>query len=123
MSRRSTASIRLWLVAALFGLNALLLAGVAQDGVALRDAAADQFSFQHDDGLAYTGIPGTDAVAPAHVRHVSRALLRASSPALPSQAASLFAPVFTGDRPVSENMVALGICPRPTGPSRAPPVA
>lgn len=122
MSRRSTASIRLWLVAALFGLNALLLTGITQDSTALRDAAADQFSF-HDDGPVYATVPGTDAVAPAHVRHVSRALLRASSPALASQAASLLAPVFTGDQLASENMVALGNSPRPTGPSRAPPAA
>ena len=121
MSHRSTALVRLWFVTVLFGLNALLVAGVSQDGVILR-AAADQLSLQ-DDTPAYAAIPGTEALVPTHVRHVSHALLRTSASALLSQAASIAVPAFTGDLTVRENVLALGNAARRTGPSRAPPVA
>jgi hypothetical protein len=120
MSRRSTASVRFWLVAALFGFNALLLTGAARDGV-VAHSAAGRLSLQYD-AAAYAAVPG-EAVAPAHVRHVSHALLRTSASALLPHATWIAAPAFAGDLTVRENVLALGGTPRPTGPSRAPPAA
>ena len=121
MSRRSTSSVRLWLVAALFGFNALLLASAVGDGAITRDATG-QLSFQ-SDVPAYASIPSTEAVVPAHTRHASHALPRTSASAMLSQATSMVAPAFAGDLPVRENVLALGNTPRSTGPSRAPPAA
>jgi hypothetical protein len=122
MSRRNTSPVRLWFIAALMGFNGLLLVGAAQGGAMLRSAAAGQLTFQ-DDAPASAAVPGTEALVPAHVRHLSHALLRTSASALLPQAASIVAPVFAGELPVCENVLALGNAPRPTGPSRAPPAA
>jgi hypothetical protein len=121
MSRRSTASVRFWLVAALFGLNALLLTGAARDGVVTRSAAG-QLSLQ-EDAPSYAAVPGTEAVAPAQARHVSHALLRTSASAVLPHTTWIAVPAFAGDLAVRENVLALGSTPRPTGPSRAPPAA
>lgn len=129
MSRRSSASVRLWLVAALFGLGALLPAGATPESAAARGASTTgQFLLQSDrlmpEALAYAPVPGTESITPARLRHLSPALLpRTSAPAPFLPVTHFVAPRFADRLPARENAPTVVATPRPAGHSRAPPVA
>jgi hypothetical protein len=121
MSRRNSASVRLWFVATFFTISALLAPCDAQH------TAVDQNGFHADiSALAanqYVGAPGTESFVPAHLRHVAHALLRTSPLATLPPSASIASPDFSGEVLSRENVAALGGVSRATGPSRAPPTA
>jgi hypothetical protein len=123
MRHRGPLSVRLWLVAVLFGLSGLLLAGAAQQGGASTDVfhkdALSADVWQHASVLS----GGTDAFTPGHLQRVSHVLPRTSLAATPVRTASIVAPAFAGNLPVREHVAALAPAPRASGPSRAPPAA
>ena len=124
MSRCSSASVRLWLVAALFGLNALLPASATADNVAAHSSNATGQLLFLNDALAYAPAPGTESIAPARLRHGSHALLpRTSAPAPLFPVTHFIAPKFADRLPARENAPTVAATPRPSGPSRAPPAA
>ena len=125
MRRLGQTSVQLWLVAALFGLSGLLLAGAAPHDEAA--AAADAFqkdalttgAWQHAAALP----SNTGALTPEYLRHASRALQRTSTSATLFGKAAIVARVFTEDLSAYENLLPLGDRSRTSGPSRAPPSA
>jgi hypothetical protein len=129
MYRRSSASYRLWLVAALFGLSALLPTGAAHVRESARPADVNSaHSAQDTAATQETVVSSAELFAPAHLRGVlhSRlvhALPRTSAPATLFRASGLIAPSFAKGLPARENVTALSGAPRTPGPSRAPPVA
>jgi hypothetical protein len=129
MPRRSSASFRLWLVAALFGLSALLPTGAAHARESARPAdVSSAHAAQDAAATPDTGVSGADLFAPAHLRGVSHprlvhALPRTSTPATLFRASCVIAPSFARRLPARESVMALSSAPRSPGPSRAPPVA
>ena len=122
MSRQSNASVRLWLVAALFAVGALLPA------VAARNSDAADHSLLRSDAhaaglLDHAVAPASESLAPAQLGHTSHALPRTSLAATLQRTASIAAPAFSGDLTEREHVAPLGDAPRPSGPSRAPPAA
>jgi hypothetical protein len=124
MSRRSSASVRLWLVAALFGLSSLLPAGAVARG----SATTGQFFLQNDrlmpEALAYAPVADTESIAPARLRHLSHALLpRASAPAPFLPVTHFVTPRFADRLTARRNAPTVVATWRPAGYSRAPPAA
>lgn len=120
MSRRSLASIRLWLVATLFGLSALLAAGGMQ-------GPADAVHGNRAQAFA-AGTPSVEPFAPVHLRRVApsrlvHALPRTSASASLFRAASAVPPIFAHSLALHEHVAALTVASLSTGPSRAPPAA
>ena len=120
MPRRSSASVRPWLVAALFACSALLWPCGAQSTMDQHALGADATA---SSAISYVGTPGTESFVPAHMRHASHALPRTSSSATPLSSASIGSPEFSGETLSRENTDALGVVPRADTPSRAPPTA
>jgi hypothetical protein len=129
MSRRSFASFRLWLVAVLFGLSALLTTGAAHPRESAGSAdVSSAHSAQDATATQETAASSAELFAPSHLRGVSHprlvhALLRTSAPATLFRASCLIAPSFAKRLTARENVTALSGAPRTPGPSRAPPVA
>jgi hypothetical protein len=123
MSRRSTASVRPWLIATLFALGALVSAGVAANHAFAAHHCLVHSGAQAARLLDPVAVPAKESMVPAHLRHASHALPRTSLAATLLATASIVAPVFSGDAAVIEQVVALGDAPRASGPSRAPPAA
>jgi hypothetical protein len=123
MRRLGSTSVRLWLIATLFGLSGLLLAGAAQhDGAPVDAFQKDALTAAASEHAA--ALPcSTEALTPGHLRHASHALLRTPSSATLFNKAGIVIPVFTGKLSPRENVLALGDPPRIPGPSRAPPAA
>jgi hypothetical protein len=122
MSRRSSSSVRLWLLTTLFGLGALLPAAAVQNS-----SAVEQHLLREDaPALAASQtavLPERESLLPANVRHSSHALPRTSTPTLPLRTAWLPTPEFATSAPAPEHTRAIAQTPRTTGPSRAPPAA
>ena len=122
MSRRSSKSVQLFLVAALFGFSALLLAGAAQ-----RSSIGDQHLFRANAPaltiIRSAALPGRETVLPGHSRYGSHALPRWFTPTPLLAALHIVAPEFSASVPAPEVASSLAAAPRTTGPSRAPPAA
>ncbi|MGA9716995.1 MAG: hypothetical protein WBQ79_01845 [Acidobacteriaceae bacterium] len=124
MSRRSSVSIQLWLVAALFGLSALVPAGAARDRADAVHANQAQAFAASTDAVR----PGAEPFAATHLRRVLHrrlvhALPRTSASAPLFQAARVVPPSFAHRLAVREHVTALTTASLSTGPSRAPPTA
>jgi len=118
MARRNSTSLRLSLVAVLFGLYALC----GTSGT--RANMVERCVVRHAGPAAFD----TNPLAPAHLRQVShqrtvQALPRVSSPTSLLKAACVVPPDSTETVLARENVLALGGAPRAPGPSRAPPTA
>src|SRR5690348_4653461 len=120
MARRSPTSIQLSLIAALFGLSALLLGGAAQGS-----SKADQHLFRGDaPGLTTTqraALPGRESVLPGHSRYGSHPLPRSFAAAPLPGTLRIVTPEFAASLLARENARSLATASRTTGPSRAPP--
>ena len=119
MTRRNPVSLRLPLVAVLFGLYALCMTGGIHASEVGQCAVVT-----HSDSAVFDANP----LASGHLRHVShqrmvRALPRTSAPASLFKSACIVTPDFSESRLARENVLALGDAPHAPGPSRAPPAA